>query len=132
MLSIRYGGSIQQIFWACFSSTTVAGMCVVILLLGVDRFEWTREKCVLCVLTSAFYLLLKNLGVLVKIAMYLTRNHISTILYNLLTYILPNSSQNHTLPNVYTIFILVACLVVQAPSAGNDYFFLGFPFYALK
>lgn len=79
MLSIRYGGSIQQIFWACFSSTTVAGMCVVILLLGVDRFEWTREKCVLCVLTSAFYLLLKTLGVLVKIAMYLTRNHISTI-----------------------------------------------------
>ncbi|XP_060771249.1 stimulator of interferon genes protein [Neoarius graeffei] len=60
----RYGGSIQQIFWACFSSTTVAGMCVVILLLGVDRFEWTREKCVLCVLTSAFYLLLKTLGVL--------------------------------------------------------------------
>ncbi|MCI4381554.1 hypothetical protein PGIGA_G00253380 [Pangasianodon gigas] len=60
----RYSGSIQQMLWACFSSATLVGVCVVIWMLLVESFQWTHEKCVLCVLTSAFFLLLKTLGVL--------------------------------------------------------------------
>ncbi|KAK2834213.1 hypothetical protein Q7C36_014914 [Tachysurus vachellii] len=60
----RYGGSIHRMLWACFNSATLGGVCVVILLLLVGGFQWTHDQCVLCVITSAVFLLLKNLRVL--------------------------------------------------------------------
>ncbi|KAK3558564.1 hypothetical protein QTP86_021009 [Hemibagrus guttatus] len=60
----RYGGSIQKMLSTCFNSATLAGLCVVILMLVVGGFQWTHEQRVMCVLTSTFYLLLKMLRVL--------------------------------------------------------------------
>lgn len=73
MFSVRYGARIQLMFWTCFSRATLVGVGVVILLLLVQSFEWTYKKCAICGLTSAFYLLMKTFGVLVKIVTYLSR-----------------------------------------------------------
>lgn len=99
MLFVRYGGSIQRMLWACFNSATLGGVCVVILLLLVGGFQWTYGQCVLCVLTSAVFLLLKNLRVLVKIAFYLTQ--ITSALYKLLSKLSLISP-----PHVYIILYL--------------------------
>ncbi|XP_058264867.1 stimulator of interferon genes protein isoform X2 [Hemibagrus wyckioides] len=60
----RYGGSIQRMLRACFNRATLAGVCVVVLLLVVGCLQWTHEQRVFCVLTSTFYLLLKMFRVL--------------------------------------------------------------------
>ncbi|KAF7702370.1 stimulator of interferon genes protein isoform X2 [Silurus meridionalis] len=60
----RYDGRIQHMLWACFSGATQIGVGVVLLLTLLEGFQWTHDKFVFCVLTCAFYLLLKTLGVL--------------------------------------------------------------------
>ncbi|KAL7868354.1 hypothetical protein SRHO_G00097380 [Serrasalmus rhombeus] len=60
----RYGGSVKQMLRACFSSSTLAGLCVVSLALVVGGVTYTPKQWTLVVLTCALYLLLKTLGVL--------------------------------------------------------------------
>ncbi|KAL6473866.1 hypothetical protein MHYP_G00174270, partial [Metynnis hypsauchen] len=60
----RYGGSVKQMLQACFSSSTLAGLCVVFLVLVVGGITYTSDQWTLVVLTSTMYLLLKTLGVL--------------------------------------------------------------------
>ncbi|XP_036417683.1 stimulator of interferon genes protein [Colossoma macropomum] len=60
----RYGGNVKQMLRACFSTATLAGLCVVFLLLVVGGDTYTPKQWTLVVLTSALYLLLKTLGVL--------------------------------------------------------------------
>ncbi|KAL7858591.1 hypothetical protein AOLI_G00186930 [Acnodon oligacanthus] len=61
----RYGGSVKQMLRACFSSSTLAGLCVVFLALVVGGVTYTPKQWTLVVLTGTLYLLLKTLGVLV-------------------------------------------------------------------
>ncbi|XP_017564639.1 stimulator of interferon genes protein [Pygocentrus nattereri] len=60
----RYGGSVKQMLRACFSSSTLAGLCVVFLALVVGGVTYTPKQWTQVVLTCALYLLLKTLGVL--------------------------------------------------------------------
>ncbi|KAI4880464.1 hypothetical protein NFI96_032740 [Prochilodus magdalenae] len=60
----RYGGSVKQMLQACFNSATVAGLCVVFLLLVAEGTTYTPEQRTLVILTSCLYLLLKILGIL--------------------------------------------------------------------
>lgn len=113
--SVRYGGNIRQMFWTCFSSATLVVMFVVLLLLLVEGFEWTLEKCVLCVSSSAFYMILKTTGVLVKIFI----NHMS---FYESSHTLCQILKIPALSDVDIIFIFVVYICLHTPKSEKPPF----------